>query len=141
MGRRLDCGQGLRSGSRVRLSTAGWLWSGFALLALTCTVEPETGNSRPFAPVLSGPEMVLLGAEVGFDVTVYDPDGGELRVYLAWGDGDTSDYGEFVRSGQTVTFRHRYQSADTFYVRGRCHDLVPLFSDWSSPKRVIVAEP
>jgi len=91
--------------------------------------------------VLRGPELVLLGAEADFEVTVYDPDGGELRVYLAWGDGDTSDYGEFVQSGQTVLFRHRYRSTGTFDVRGRCHDIVPLFSDWSAPVRVTVAEP
>jgi hypothetical protein len=90
---------------------------------------------------VTGPELVFAGDTAEFDVTVYDPDGGELRVFLAWGDGDTSDYGEFVFSGQTVAFRHRYAAADTCLLRARCHDTRPLFSEWSSPRRVVVVNP
>jgi hypothetical protein len=69
---------------------------------------------------------------------VHDPDGGLLRVFIACGDGDTTDHGEFVNSGQVVWFEHIYLQAGTYTVRARCHDTGPLFSDWSSPRPVVV---
>lgn len=72
-------------------------------------------------------------------MTVFDSDGDWLRVYVAWGDGDTTDYGAFVSSNATVLFQHSYVAPGTFAVRARCHDLQPLFSDWSAPLLVVAA--
>jgi len=112
------------------------------LVLLCCdTPGPVTGNHRPATPSVSGPSEALVGELAEFSVEAYDPDGNDLRVFIAWGDGDTSDYGEFVSSGQVVYFEHRYLAADTFEVRARCHDPAPLFSDWSAPRRVVVTNP
>ena len=75
-----------------------------------------------------------------YDVTVYDPDGDRLRVYVAWGDGDTNDYGEFVATGRTASFEHAFRAPGEYDIRARCHDGEPLFSNWSSPKTVLVLE-
>ena len=116
-----------------------------AALALTlfcCDAPgPAPGNHQPAAPLVSGPSEVYVGELAEFSVEVHDPDGNGLRVFIAWGDGDTSDYGEFVGSGRVVYFEHRYTSADTFEVRARCHDAEPLFSDWSGPRRVVAVNP
>ena len=125
--------------SGVARPAAGLLFA--ALLLAGCQPEPLVQNSRPRAPSVTGPEFVLLGDTAHFQVTVYDPDGDQLRVFVAWGDGDTADFGEFAYSGQVCRFSHRYRAADTFEVRARCHDLAPLFSDWSSPRPVVVAIP
>ncbi|MEO0079443.1 MAG: hypothetical protein ABIK44_02040 [candidate division WOR-3 bacterium] len=105
--------------------------------------EPDNndGNQRPSPPLVTGPDEGYPGERLEFTVSVYDPDGGRLRVFVAWGDGDTSDYGDFVYSGETVLFEHSYARADTFLIRARCHDLEPLFSDWSTPRRVVIVQP
>jgi hypothetical protein len=124
----------LRTRSSVGL---GWVL-GVAILAVACDSEPVQTNRPPSRPLLSGPGEVAVGQTAEFSVTVYDPDGGAMRVYVAWGDGDTTDYGDFVYSHQAVTFEHTFDRADTFEVRARCHDLEPLFSDWSMPLTVVV---
>ena len=125
----------------LRAAAAATVAAASSLLATNCKPEPLQGNQRPWPPSVDAPELVLLGEEAGVDVTCYDPDGGQLRVYVAWGDGDTSDYGGFVYSGQSVQLDHTYRQADTFQVRAQCHDLAPLFSEWSSPRPVVVANP
>lgn len=99
------------------------------------------GNHKPRSPVVAGPSEALVGERLDFSVMVFDPDGDRLRVFVAWGDGDTSDYGEFVFSGAEVLFEHVFREPGVFYVAARCHDLEPKFSDWSSPRAVSVARP
>lgn len=102
-------------------------------------------NQSPRPPSISGPDIAFVGFPARFDVTVYDPDGHSVVVYVAWGDGDTSDYGDFVRSGSTVVFEHTWHRNGTFLVCGRCYDtydpMQPLFSDWSHPLTVVVENP
>jgi hypothetical protein len=100
--------------------------------------QPNPYNRRPTAAVIDWPAETRVGDRALFKVECYDPDGDRLRVFVAWGDGDTSDYGEFVQSGQTLVFEHTFATADTFPVRARCHDLEPLFSEWSAPRTVRV---
>ncbi|MFO7651700.1 MAG: hypothetical protein R6X13_10235 [bacterium] len=99
---------------------------------------PPAGNRRPTVAIVEWPTEARVGERATVKVEGYDPDGDRLRVFVAWGDGDTVDHGEFVLSGQTVIFDHAYNSADTFTVRARCHDLGPLFSDWSAPRAIRV---
>ncbi|MEO0085024.1 MAG: hypothetical protein ABIK37_00140 [candidate division WOR-3 bacterium] len=115
------------------------------VLALLCACEdagsPATGNRKPRSPVVTGPSEALVGERLEFSVLAFDPDGDRLRVFVAWGDGDTSDYGEFVLSGAEVVFEHCYRVSGVFGVSARCHDLEPKFSDWSSPRAVTVTRP
>ncbi len=122
-------------------NSRAWCW-GLALLALACDDGPAPWhNHAPWTPLVTGPAEVFAGVPATFDVTVYDPDGHQLRVYVAWGDGDTNDYGEFVASGQTVQFEHTWHEVDSFSIRARCHDSEPLFSDWSNGRLVVVVPP
>ena len=113
------------------------------LLSLVAGVvcESPMPNRAPARPVVEGPDSMLVGEPVEFHVTVYDADGDQMRVYVAWGDGDTSDYGAFVQSHQTLLFEHTFDRADTFLVSARCHDMTPLFSEWSTPWRVVAVNP
>jgi len=113
------------------------------LLGCACAGNglPEPENRRPRPPVVTGPVEALVGERLEFGVSVFDPDGDRLRVFVAWGDGDTSDYGDFVLSGSEVLFEHAYDRPGTFPVAARCHDLEPEFSDWSSPRQVSVLGP
>ncbi|OYD15033.1 hypothetical protein CH330_06850 [candidate division WOR-3 bacterium JGI_Cruoil_03_51_56] len=99
------------------------------------------GNHRPRIPIVSGPDTSYVGMRVFFDITVFDPDGDRLVVFVAWGDGDTSDYGSFVPSGAMVTFEHAFLRSGTFGISARCYDSEPLYSDWSHPYEVVVLNP
>lgn len=110
-----------------------------ALALCACDpTPPASGNRRPTVAIVEWPSEARVGERATIKVEGYDPDGDRLRVFVAWGDGDTTDHGEFVLSGQTVVFDHAFASTDTFVVRARCHDLGPLFSDWSAPRLVRV---
>lgn len=102
-------------------------------------------NRAPWPPVLSGPDSTRVGLATGFQVTAADPDGDRLVVYVAWGDGDTADYGDFVPSGATVSFTHTWGRPGTFLVSAGCYDVRnpnrPLVSAWSSPRPVVVRVP
>ncbi len=101
---------------------------------------PGPENHAPRAPVVSGPDTVVVGTAAAFDAAVLDPDGDRLRVYVAWGDGDTTDCGDFIPSGGVAAFEHSFTRPGSFEVTARCHDLEPLFSDWSAPHTVVALE-
>jgi len=110
--------------------------------ACTWYEEPSgAGNRPPATPFVTGPDTLPAGSAGSFEITVHDPDGDPLRVYVAWGDGDTSDHGDFVGSGQTVAFDHVFAVEGTYAVSARCHDLGPLFSEWSVPLPVVALPP
>lgn len=112
-----------------------------AVLVARCTESSQPhANRAPFTPAIYAPDEVFVGAVLSIEVTVADPDRDQLRVYAAWGDGDTSDFGEFVPSGAAIRFEHSYSRCDTFWISARCHDPGPLFSEWSSPRPVAVRE-
>jgi|WetSurMetagenome_2_1015567.scaffolds.fasta_scaffold378838_1 hypothetical protein len=112
----------------------------FALVAGAACESPMP-NQAPARPMVEGPDSVVVGVPAEFHVTVYDADGDQMRVYVAWGDGDTSDYGAFAQSHQALLFEHTFNRADAFLVSARCHDMEPLFSDWSTPRRVVAVNP
>jgi hypothetical protein len=87
---------------------------------------------------VAGPDTLAVGVSGEFAAEAHDPDGDRLRVYVAWGDGDTSDFGEFVETGRVIVFVHAYGQVGEYPVRARCHDLAPRFSDWSAARPVVV---
>lgn len=113
----------------------------FLALVANVVCESPMPNQAPARPVIEGPDSVSVGEPAEFHVTVFDADGDRMRVYVAWGDGDTSDYGDFAQSHQTLLFEHTFSRADTFLVSARCHDMAPLFSEWSTPRRVVAVIP
>ena len=113
------------------LAAVGWC------TLVACDHAPPSANRAPSAPHVEGPGEVVASRPAQFSVTVFDPDGDRVRLYIAWGDGDTTDYGQFLQSTQTVQVEHVFARADTYEVSGRCHDLEPLFSAWSVPLVVV----
>lgn len=123
--------------SGVRIARLGLLF----VLVAGAACESPMPNQAPARPAIEGPDSAVVGEPAVFGVTVYDPDGDRMRVYVAWGDGDTSDYGEFAQSHQMLLFAHTFSRPGEFLVSARCHDLGPLFSDWSTPQRVVAVNP
>jgi len=68
-----------------------------------------------------------------FSTTTTDPDTDSVAVRFAWGDGTTSDWSEWIASGETATLSHAWSSANTYQVKAQAKDRPGLTSDWSEP--------
>ncbi|MFO7676126.1 MAG: PQQ-binding-like beta-propeller repeat protein [bacterium] len=87
---------------------------------------------RPLAPL--GPWDGERNATHSLSSLANDPDGNRVAIRFDWGDGDTSDWSGFVRSGDTATMGHAWSSFGTFEVKAQARDDQGAVSDWSPPQ-------
>ncbi len=93
---------------------------------------PET----PAAP--TGPDIGGQDSSYKFIAGADHPDNIPVAIRFAWGDGDTSDWSEFVPSGGPVSMSHAWSAPDTYAVTAQAKDTGELTSLWSSPHTIIV---
>ena len=96
---------------------------------------PET----PAAPM--GPDIGGLDTSYKFIAGADHPDGIPVAIRFAWGDGDTSEWSEFVPSGGPVDAKHAWFAPDTYAVTAQAKDTGELMSLWSSPHTIIIRPP
>ena len=85
------------------------------------------------------------GPDIGGRDTVYDfsagaghPDGLQVAIRFAWGDGDTSDWSEFTIPHGPVEMSHSWSTPDTYLVKAQAKDTFGLTSQWSEPHTMVV---
>jgi len=85
------------------------------------------------------------GPDVGGKDTLYDfrtgadhPDWLSVAIRFAWGDGDTSDWSEFVLPGSPVEMSHFWSVPDTYEVTAQAKDTYGLTSSWSEPHIFVI---
>jgi outer membrane protein assembly factor BamB len=78
-----------------------------------------------------------------FSATATDPDTDSVAIRFSWGDGATSDWSEWVASGETARMSHAWSSANKYQVKAQAKDLPGLTSDWSAslPVAIIATRP
>jgi len=96
---------------------------------------PET----PAAP--TGPDIGGQDSSYKFIAGADHPDNIPVAIRFAWGDGDTSDWSEFVPSGGPVSMSHSWSAPDTYAITAQARDTGELTSLWSSPHTIIVRPP
>jgi outer membrane protein assembly factor BamB len=89
-----------------------------------------------------------LGPRFGSKDTLYDfkagadhPDWLYVAIRFSWGDGDTSDWSDFVLPGGPVEMSHAWSTPDTYLVRAQAKDTFGLTSQWSEPHTVVIYPP
>jgi hypothetical protein len=92
----------------------------------------------PAAPM--GPDIGGQDSSYTFIADASHPDGIPVAIRFAWGDGDTSDWSEFVLSGEPVSASHRWSAPDAYPVTAQAKDTGELTSLWS-PQHTIVVRP
>ncbi|MGB9721074.1 MAG: Ig-like domain-containing protein [bacterium] len=97
-------------------------------------------NNPPNIPTLSGPTSGYVTVAQTFSATTTDPDGQNISIRFAWGDGDTSSWSSYVPSGGTVQDTHTYTTTGTFSVRAQARDVMGATSGWSSPHSINITE-
>ncbi len=96
-------------------------------------------NSSPSAPAVpSGSDSGIVTLPCTFWTSATDPDGDQVAIRFDWGDGNISDWSNFVNSGQTVLMSHSYSSPGTYYVKAQAKDVWGGESEWSSEIQIVV---
>ncbi|MEO0077506.1 MAG: PQQ-binding-like beta-propeller repeat protein [candidate division WOR-3 bacterium] len=101
------------------------------------TVVDNSPPNTPAAP--AGPSGGGANTPFSFTVTATDPDGDSIAARFAWGDGDTSDWSRFYRSGGTVASSHAWRTPGSFSVRAQARDDRGGVSDWSQEHLIAIS--
>ncbi|UCD13704.1 MAG: PKD domain-containing protein, partial [Thermoplasmatales archaeon] len=98
-------------------------------------------NNTPETPVKpSGSTFVEIGVEYVYTSSTVDVDGDQIRFRFDWGDGDLSNWSEFVVSNTSVSMPHAWTSISNYEVRVMAQDENGLNSSWSLPLNVSVSQ-
>ena len=97
-------------------------------------IPPDT----PVKP--SGPTLIEMRVEYMYTSSTVDVDGDEIRFRFDWGDGNYSDWSEFIASNTSVSMSHYWATVSTFEVRVMAQDENGLNSSWSLLLDVTVSQ-
>jgi len=122
--------------SRKTWSLAAALAAALCLLASGCTknANPDT----PPAP--TGTAISKVGVTCPFKVTASDPDFHRVSVRVDWNDGDTSDWSDMFRSGDTTTVSHAWSVPRNYRISAQAKDERGAVSLWSNWHAVVIAD-
>jgi len=86
---------------------------------------------------------ILTDTTLETEILIFPPENAPLPVnyQVAWGDGDTLDWTEPVRSPVDVSRYHRYRQPGDYSIRVRARDGLQRVSDWGKPFSITVTEP
>ncbi len=102
----------------------------FSLVLLTlfnCSENssPETSS----AP--SGPSTAEAHSYLSYTFSTTDPDGDDISYQFDWGDGNLSEWTDFMEAGQTISQNYVWRETGTFSIKVRAMDTKEKISDWS----------
>jgi hypothetical protein len=103
------------------------------------TVTLNHGNRPPEIDHLQGPSRTRPDSACQSLAYADDLNGDSVAVRFDWGDGATSDWSAFKRSGDSTSTSHSWSATDTFSVRAQAKDAPGATSQWSDPLQVVVS--
>jgi leucine-zipper-like transcriptional regulator 1 len=112
------------------------------IIVFSCKKKTTTENNppnKPSAPLFTSGEN-LIGDNITFQVLASDPDGDSISARFNWGDGDTSSWGNFIPSGDTITRQHSFHTKGTFFIKAQVKDINEETSDWSEPDSIVIQD-
>ncbi len=120
-------------------------WGIVAVAAVLLTsagcLDTPLPNLAPEVTVPEGPSSGQADSTYEFTTSAIDPEDELVSCRLLWGDGDSSDWSDFVPGGTEVTFAHAWSRGDTFEVTAQARDDAGVRSQPSEPAVVMVAGP
>uniref|UniRef100_A0A7C2P0U6 PKD domain-containing protein n=1 Tax=candidate division WOR-3 bacterium TaxID=2052148 RepID=A0A7C2P0U6_UNCW3 len=109
-----------------------WL---FILLLVSFACETKR-NSPPVPEIVEIPDSAHPKQVITIKARAIDPDGDYVSIRFDFGDGNISDYSEWVRSGSLVLFEKAYVAPGEYYVSVQARDFEGNHSLWSSGKTI-----
>jgi len=105
---------------------------------------PPPGDEENYPPEVplqpSGPTFVELGVEYIFSSSTIDDDGDQVRYRFDWGDGNFSDWSDFVDSNTSLDMSYNWSSISVYEVSVIAQDVNGLNSSWSPALNVTVSQ-
>jgi len=106
-------------------------------LAVEYTI-PNNPPNTPSKP--SGPESGEVGELLTYSTSATDPDGDQVRYKFDWGDGNQSDWTDWVDSGQSASESYSWNAPSTYHIKAKAQDTPGDESEWSLPLTVTITE-
>jgi outer membrane protein assembly factor BamB len=111
-------------------------WSA-ALTVLVVVARPAPdAPAEPDGPAKGGQDTTY-----SFSTVAFHPEGMSVAIRFAWGDGDTSEWSEFVAPGESVSKSHFWPVPDTYAVTAQAKDTGNAMSPWSVPHDIRIRMP
>jgi hypothetical protein len=112
------------------------------LTAALCLAMPGcTKNANPDTPPPpNGTAISKVGVKCTFKVAASDPDFDRVSVRVDWNNGDTSDWSEMFRSGDTITLEYAWSTPGGFKISAQARDDKGAVSLWSNWHTVTIAD-
>ena len=100
--------------------------------------EENHPPEQPLKP--SGPTYVESGVEYIYSSSTVDVDNDQIRFKFDWGDGNISEWSDFVDSGSTVSMSHSWDEIYFYEVRVIAQDIYGSNSSWSQALNISVSQ-
>ena len=98
-------------------------------------------NQTPDVPSKpTGPTIGQINVSYNFTTIATDPDENDIAYQFYWSDGDTSDWSDYVASGESITMSKSWSSANTYSIKARAKDNNGKISEWSQPHSIVITE-
>lgn len=136
-----ELGVGLGAGLAFHVQVLSWelldFNHTFAEYEKSVTGQMNAPPNTPSTP--SGPSTGNIGTSYTFSSSATDPDGDNIAIRFAWGDGDTSSWSAYVPSGNAISMSHSWSAAGTYYIRAQAKDIVGATSNWSPSRSIVIS--
>jgi outer membrane protein assembly factor BamB len=111
-------------------------WSNGQSIDIVLYTPPNNSPDIPSKP--NGPESGIPDTIYSFTTSTTDPDHDLVSYQFDWSDGDTSNWSDFVASGNSVVMSKSWSAASIYSVKVRAKDTVGAISDWSAPCSIAI---
>jgi PKD repeat protein len=97
-------------------------------------------NKPPSKPVINGNTSGEVGEELIFTLSATDPEEDNVSYEIEWGDGTTTGWTEYSKSGVEIQVTHSWSKAGKFNVKARAKDTHGDVSEYSKIHEVNISD-
>ena len=89
---------------------------------ITKSVDVLFANIPPSIPDIIGPSTGKPGVEYEYVFNVLDPDGDDFRIWVEWGDGNSTGWIGPYHSGDKVKLKHSWNETGIYVIKAKIKD-------------------
>jgi len=100
----------------------------------------EQNNPPEVTVKPSGSTFIEMGVEYTYSTSTFDVDGDQIRYRFDWGDGNYSNWSDFMFSNTSVSMSHYWSAISNYSVRVMAQDENGMNNSWSPALSVTVSQ-
>ncbi|MCX7784699.1 MAG: PKD domain-containing protein [candidate division WOR-3 bacterium] len=113
-----------------------WLNILLGILILIISCKRNKAPNTPATP--SGPSIGYQYGEYSFSTRTTDPNGDDIAYQFYWDDGDSSNWSDFIPSGDSIIMTNSWASAKSYTIKVRAKDTKEKVSSWSNGHQITI---